>query len=186
MSDQNPLLQHYQSLTPESIKEEIQLMKEAKIHELYSLIAADCLHFVSIIVNYKEEDLQSLCQMRISSDENHLSVAFRLHNDDPWTEVMFSTIEETLIELKRMIELQLQTYYIRSRKLSQQCDPTEESFPKITDQQRLEAGYKRVPQHLLEVEKQLRNLGPTGPTGQTCFQTTQHGTLTNVPSNHLC
>lgn len=99
------LLQHYQSLTPESIKEEIQLMKEAKIHELYTLIAADSLHFVSIIFNYKDEDLQSLCRMRISSDEDHLSVAFRLHDDDPWTQVGFSTIEETLIELKRMIEL---------------------------------------------------------------------------------
>ena len=168
------LFKHYQSLTPESITEDVTLMKEANIKELYTLIASDCLHYVSLIENYKEENLQSICQLLVRRIDGHLLIKFRFRADDPWTDVGFTdesnTIEETLVEMKRTIELQLRASFSQNQKCLQKkfedqsqeipykvsITDVETDFPTITDQQRESAGYKSIPPQLRGLEKNLR------------------------------
>lgn len=109
--DCSDLRQYYKNLSQELIKEDIQLMKIADLRELYQLIASNCKHYVSIIENYKEENLQTLFNMIVRRIEGHLLIKFKLNMDERWVEVGFfdndNTDKETMSELKTSIEFYL-------------------------------------------------------------------------------
>ena len=100
--------EYYQQLTQATIDRDVEIMKVATPYELYELISTDCRHYVSIIKNYQNENLQTLCNMSIRLIEGHLLVKFRLNATDQWNEVGFldnrNTEQETLEELSRRIK----------------------------------------------------------------------------------
>lgn len=164
-------LDYYLGLNPEKIKEDVELMKVASVKELYELIASNCRHYVSLIEHYKEDNLQTLCQMSIHRIEGHLLIKFRFYASNPWVEVGFmddsNTDEETLTELKRVITLQLKHQEKndcdRRQHLVAQIDSdhdlkSEFDDPKLQPnaQQLASAGYIPVPEHLKKLEQQLR------------------------------
>lgn len=177
--DKRTLLDYYNRLQPEVVEHDIELMKNATNSELYQLIASDCQHYISIIENYKEENLSSLFNLCIRRIEGHLLIKFRLNTCDPWIEVGFfddeSTEHDTLVELKRMINHQLKQSENgnRDRRIHLAKQLEEDSSTtvnvnktacdqlfndcKITSQQKKSAGYGEVPEHLRELEKQLKN-----------------------------
>lgn len=113
-NESNLLKQYYQNLDPNSVKNDVELMKVANVTELYELIANNCQHYVSIIENYHELNLQTLFNMTIRRVEGHLIIKFKLNSNDRWVEVGFfddhNTDEETLSELKNMIKFHLKNY----------------------------------------------------------------------------
>lgn len=181
--DSTNLCEYYKKIGPVQIKEDVELLKIASIRERYQLIASDCIHYVSLIENYKEENLQNLCQMVIRRIEGHMIVKFRLNASDRWTEIGFydddNTDKETIEEVKRMINLRLkdqsQTNEDRRAHLLAQFEEGErhEKTPpstmskaipddyfantdlKPTQEQLESAGYAPVPEHLKQVQSQL-------------------------------
>jgi hypothetical protein len=178
--DSTNLCEYYKKLKPDQISEDVDLLKVASIRERYQLIASDCLHYVSIIENYKEENLQNLCQIVIRRVEGHLIVKFRLNTSDRWSEVGFydddNTDRETIDEVKRMINLRLkdqgQSNEDRREHLLAQFEegemhetkPAKKAIPddyfsnvdlKPTAEQMESAGYDPVPDHLKHIRDQL-------------------------------
>ena len=113
-SPQTTLLEYYSQLSPETIKEDIEVMKIASPRELYELIMGDCKHYVSIIENYKEENLQTLFNMILRRIEGHLIIKFSLNARDNPIEIGFldddNTDDETMKELAHMIKYYLDNY----------------------------------------------------------------------------
>jgi hypothetical protein len=105
---------YYKTLTPETIHDEVEMMKIANVKELYELIESDCRHYVSIIENYRDENLQTLFNMIVRRIEGHLMIKFKLNANDRWVEVGFfddsNTDEETLSALKDIIKYYLNDY----------------------------------------------------------------------------
>lgn len=108
------LKNYYKSLDPDKIEEDIELMKVANVIELYQLISSNCKHYVSIIENYKKENLQSLFNMIVRRIEGHLLIKYKLNSNDRWIEVGFfdneNTDKETMDELKNSIAYCLKNY----------------------------------------------------------------------------
>lgn len=113
-SEKVPLPEYYNQLPPETIKEDIEMMKIASPRELYELIMSDCKHYVSIIENYKEENLQTLFNMIVRRIEGHLMIKFSLNARDSPIEVGFldddNTDDETMKELAQIIKYYLDNY----------------------------------------------------------------------------
>jgi len=181
MSEQEKLTlsEYYKSVPREIIEKDIELMKSATTSELYQMIANECQHFISIIENYKEENLQSLFNLSIRRIEGHILVKFRFNGCDPWNEVGFlddaSTEHDTLVELKRVINYQLKQAengnLDRRVHLAKQIDQDQDQPTtickikndglfdecRISSQQKKSAGYKEIPEHLRALEQQLKN-----------------------------
>jgi hypothetical protein len=106
------LKEYYATLDEDEIEDEVELMKVAQLRELYELMAGNCKRYVSIIENYKKENLQSLCNMIVRRIEGHLLVKYRLNPQDRWIEVGFfdedNDDEETIRELQGSID-----YYLK-------------------------------------------------------------------------
>lgn len=115
---------YYQTLEPSKITEDIEIMRIASVKELYELIASDCQHYISIIANYQQENLQNLFNIIVRRIEGHLLVKFRFNTNDRWVEVGFfddnNTDKETLIELKNVIQYYLKTYDDKNRNRREQ------------------------------------------------------------------
>jgi hypothetical protein len=117
--DDTDLRVYYRGLDPETVKDDVEVMKVASIKELYQLIATNCRHYVSIIENYKTENLQSLFNMSIRRIQEHLVIKFRFTDKDRWIEVGFldddNTDAHTMEELKGMIKYQLKHHSENSK-----------------------------------------------------------------------
>lgn len=109
--DNENLLNYYKRLDVNAIKDDVEIMKVASVRELYELIASNCKHYVSIIENYTEENLQTLFNMTLRRIEGHLLIKFKLNAMGRWIEVGFfdddNTDDETLSELKNVIKCNL-------------------------------------------------------------------------------
>lgn len=108
------LKKYYQSLGDDQVDFEIEIMKVSNNLELYRLIANDCKLYISIIENYKKENLQNLFNINIKWVEGHLLIKYKLDPLGKTTEVGFfdnnNTLSETLNELKKSIELSIKLY----------------------------------------------------------------------------
>lgn len=117
--DDSSIDEYYQTLEPSRITEDIEIMRIASVKELYELIASDCQHYISIISNYQQENLQNLFNIIVRRIEGHLLVKFRFNSNDRWVEVGFfddnNTDKETLTELKNVIQYYLKTYDDKNR-----------------------------------------------------------------------
>lgn len=109
--DKENLREYYKKLDANAIKNDVEMMKVASVKELYELISTNCKHYVSIIENYTEENLQTMFNMTVRRIEGHLLIKFKLNARDRWVEVCFlnddNTDDETMAELKNVIKYNL-------------------------------------------------------------------------------
>lgn len=183
--DQARLSQCYEQIPADEIEEEVELMKIASTKELFELIATNCYKYISIIENYKKENLQTLFNISIRRIEGHLLIKFKLNANDRWVEVGFfddnNTDKETMDELKRMITYYLKNYdeigkqrrtHIASQfddDLAPSTNPSKQAVPdnyfdpkenpelEISMRQKESAGYAPIPEHLKGVPNQIKN-----------------------------
>jgi hypothetical protein len=105
------MVEHYKSLSQEEISDVVEMLKEASIREAYELILTRCFHYMSIIENTKDYNLQTQLNMSIKRINGHLLVKFRLNTDDRWIEVGFfddaNTETETLETLSSVVAIHL-------------------------------------------------------------------------------
>jgi hypothetical protein len=184
--DSTNLKQYYATLPPETVKNDVELMKEASLVELYELIAENCRHYVSILENYREENLQQKFHFVVRRIEGHLQIQFKLKDTDRWNEVGFfdngNTDDETMSELKNRLKFYLKHYdemeterrvhlaahmdkKVKSYFLNlpnDQAPSDKESFDfsqfKTTDEQRASSGYSKIPEGVSSVSQQTHEI----------------------------
>lgn len=180
LADREKLKKYYLSLSQEEIEYELEIMRVGSNLELYQLIANDCRKYVSIIENYSNANLQNEFNFNIKWIEGHLLIKYKLDPLSRVIEVGFfdnnNSMNETLDELKKSIEVNLKTYSedsLNRRKhiaghFEQEGDSTQTNrvksndqlplsadMPKPTPKQLEAAGYKPVPKELKSLEKDI-------------------------------
>jgi hypothetical protein len=112
--DASDLRQYYKTLTAKQITEDVSILKIASLREAYQLIATNPKHYMSIVENYKAENLQTHLNMSVRRVEEHLLIKFKLNMSERWVEVGFfdddNIDQETMIALKGAIEFYLKHY----------------------------------------------------------------------------
>ena len=113
-NNNSDLRTYYKTLLPQSIEDDVDIMKIADMRELYQLISSNCQHYVSIIENYKKDNLQTKFNMIVRRIEDHLLIKFKLNLNERWVEVGFfdenNTDSETMVALQTQIEFYLKNY----------------------------------------------------------------------------
>lgn len=120
--DCDSLKTYFDQLTHEDIEESVSLLEVASPLERLELISSDCIKYISIISNYKDKNLQTLCNVIIRRIGGHLQIKFRVESTDRWEEVGFydkdNTDTETLQELQRLLTVYVNHYdKIKSQEL---------------------------------------------------------------------